>query len=511
VQPLSATFPRRMNPGAESGGTYAIDVLGTLASGLGVDSVESGRKALEVVRARAPELVTLSEQTGEDLILTSASFIEMMLASLRSDVEPPWNEFEQRSRDYGRLRAAQGLPLESLIDVLAVYRRATIELLSRPIQGKPHYEEILALAHSRLEDVTQRLTSAIAKGFLEHIDEEHRARESEMYGLAAIVSAMGRSLDLTETAEVALVESLAALRLSTGALWLRERSTYKLVHTVGLDADQVDEFARHVGPHGRASASAVGRAESQVDRVSGREWNALRAQLRVRGRTVGMMTVGTMVDRLFNASDLLFVAAVADQVAMAIDRARQFASEARTDHLTGLANRREFERVMEREVALAERHNRRLALMMIDLDNLKRINDKLGHSAGDGALRLVAQQLLRVVRASDLCARVGGDEFAVAMPETNLDRARDVAARLRRAVDQAGLGMRAPEHVEVSVGIASWSQGQDWQTVYQAADRDLYEDKRRRKTVRRWQQEDRSASPIRILGRGTGRRRVSGA
>src|ERR1051325_7152092 len=425
-----------MNPGAESGGTYAVDVLFRSASGLGVDSVESGRKALEVVRARAPELVTLSEQAGEDLILTSASFIEMMLASLRSDVEPPWNEFEQRSRDYGRLRAAQGLPLESLIDVLAVYRRATIELLSRPIQGKPHYEEILALAHSRLEDVTQRLTSAIAKGFLEHIDEEHRARESEMYGLAAIVSAMGRSLDLIETAEAA----------------------------------QIAEFAKPVGPHGRAAASAVGRAESQVDRISGPEWNALRAQLRVRGRTVGMMTVGTMVDRLFNASDLLFVAAVADQVAMAIDRARQFASEARTDHLTGLANRREFERVMEREVALAERHNRRLALMMIDLDNLKRINDKLGHSAGDAALRLVAQQLLRIARASDLCARVGGDEFAVAMPETNLDRARDVATRLRRAVEQAGLGMRAPEQVEVSVGIAAWSQGQDWQSVYQAAD-----------------------------------------
>jgi len=133
-----------MNPGAESGGSHAGDVLGTLASGLGVDSRESGRKALEVVRARSPELVSLSEETGEDLITTSAGFIEMLLASLRSDLELPWAEFGQRSRDYGRLRAAQGMPLESLIDVLAVYRRATIELLSRPIQGKPHYDEIIA-------------------------------------------------------------------------------------------------------------------------------------------------------------------------------------------------------------------------------------------------------------------------------------------------------------------------------------------------------------------------------
>src|SRR5579864_9311430 len=146
------------------------------------------------------------------------------------------------------MRAAQGLPLVSLIDALAVYRRATLELLSRPIQGKPHYDEIIAIAHGRLEDVTERLTTATAGGYLDHIDEEHRQRESEIYGVAAIVTAMGRSLDLGETAEVALVEALAALRLSTGALWLRERSANKLVHTVGLDSDQVDDFAHQVGP-----------------------------------------------------------------------------------------------------------------------------------------------------------------------------------------------------------------------------------------------------------------------
>jgi diguanylate cyclase (GGDEF)-like protein len=300
------------------------------------------------------------------------------------------------------------------------------------------------------------------------------------------------------------------LRLSTGGLWMRERSSYKLLHTVGLDEDQIDGFVRQAGPNVKAPASASGRSESQVDRISGHEWNALRAQLRVRGRTVGMLTAATRVDRVFNASELLFMAAVADQVAIAIERARQFASEARTDHLTGLANRREFERVMEREVALAERHNRRLSMMMIDLDNLKRINDRLGHRAGDGALKVVAQQLQRVVRASDVCARVGGDEFSVAMPETDLDRARDVAARLRGAADQAALSMRAPEHVEVSVGIAAWRPGQDWQGLYQAADADLYEDKRRRKTVRRWQQEDQPVQ-LRILGRAGGRRRVSGA
>src|SRR5207245_7686881 len=169
------------------------------------------------------------------------------------------------------------------------------------------------------------------------------------------------------------------------------------------------------------------------------------------------------------------------QVAIALDRARQFSNEARTDHLTGLANRREFERIMEREVALAERHSRQLSVMMIDLDNLKRINDRQGHSAGDAALRLVAQQMQRVVRASDICARIGGDEFGVAMPETNLDPAREVAARLRAAVNQASLAAKSPEPIEVSMGLTAWRPGQDWQAAYEVVDGELYEDKRRRK------------------------------
>jgi diguanylate cyclase (GGDEF)-like protein len=501
----------QMKPGAGFVGDDPGDVLNALASGLSADVTESGRKTVEVIRERSPELVRLSEETGEDLIAMSAGFIEMLLASLRTDLEPHWNTDDQRAREYGRMQAAQGIPLEMLIDLVAVYRRATIELVSRPLHHTARYDEILSVAQSRLEDVAERLTASIAGGYFEHFDEQHRMRESEMYGLASIVSAMGRSLDVTETVEVALVESLAALRLSTGALWLRERSTYKLVHTVGLDEDQIDDFSRQVGPQVAASSSANGRSESQVDRIWAKDWNVMRATMRVRGRTVGMMTVGTMVDRLFGASDLIFMAAVADQVAIAVDRARQFASEARTDHLTGLANRREFERVMEREVALAERHKRRLSLMMIDLDNLKRINDRQGHRAGDAALRLVAQQLQRVVRASDVCARVGGDEFAVAMPETDLDRARDVVARLRRSIQHVALSIKTPEQIEVSVGLAEWRSGQDWQAAYQASDGDLYEDKRRRKTVRRWQQEDKPAAPIRLLGRGGGRRKVSGA
>jgi diguanylate cyclase (GGDEF)-like protein len=495
-----------MTPGSAGGFGGAAEVLNSLALGLAADSALAGRKTLAVIQARSPELVRSSEGTGEDLIATSGRFVDMLLTSLRSDVELPWADYEKRTRDYGRLKAAQGVPLETLLDMLAVYRRATIELTTQPIEGTVERDEILALAHSRLEGVMERLTACVVRGYLEHLDAEHRTRESELSGLAAIVTSMGRSLDVGETAEVALVETLASLRMNAGALWSRERATFKLIRVAGLDPQDVEQFTRETGPHVQATVTAIGRSESRVDRGLGGDWNALRAQLRVQGRVVGVMTVGTRQPRVVGASDLLFMAAVADQVAIAIDRSREFSREARTDHLTGLANRREFERIMEREVALAERHKRNLSLMMIDVDNLKRINDRQGHRSGDAALRLVAQQLQRVFRTSDICARLGGDEFGVAMPETDLQRAHEVASRLRSALREASLAARSPQPVEVSMGLTSLRAGQDWQAVYEVVDRELYEDKRRRK-AQRLEAPETPAAPMRMLGR-TGRRRL---
>lgn len=501
-----------MNPGGVGfTADYPGDVLNALAIGLAADTAESGKKALDVVRVRSPELLRMSEQTGEDLLASSTSFIEVLLKSLRSDVELPWSNFEQRALDQGRLRAAQGVPLEAVIDVVSIYRRATIELIAAPLDVSRRRDEILGIAQRRLEDVVERLTSRIAQGYLDHLDAEHRARESELYGLAAIVTAMVRSTDMVESAEIALIESLTALRLNAGAVWLRERASYKLIHTVGLDVDQVEEFRTHAGPRAKATVSANGRSESRVDRVAGGGWTALRSQLRVKGRTVGVMTVGTQMQRVFGPTDFLFMAAVADQVAIVLDRARQFSTESRTDHLTGLANRREFERFMEREVAIAERHERRLTMMMIDLDNLKRINDRYGHRGGDAALRLVGQQLQRVVRSSDLCARIGGDEFAVAMPETVIDRGREVGSRLRSAVREMSLGAKSSEAVEVSIGLSAWRPGQDWQGVYQSADMDLYEDKRRRKLARRLDTRSERTTASLFSRGGRVKRRVAGA
>src|SRR6202521_169148 len=112
-----------MNPGAGSTADPSGDVLNALAIGLSADTPQSATKVLDVVRARSPELLRLSEQTDEDLLVISGTFIDALLLSLRSDVEPNWSHFEQRARDQGRLQSAQGIPLAALIDVVSICRR----------------------------------------------------------------------------------------------------------------------------------------------------------------------------------------------------------------------------------------------------------------------------------------------------------------------------------------------------------------------------------------------------
>src|SRR5205085_3469055 len=89
-----------------------------------------------------------------------------------------------------------------------------------------------------------------------------------------------------------------------------------------------------------------------------------------------------------------------------------------TDHLTGLANRRRFERQLEREVARTRRYGRPFCLLLVDIDNFKAVNDERGHEAGDEALRRVANAIQSDTRGIDTGARIGGDEFAVILPET---------------------------------------------------------------------------------------------
>lgn len=197
----------------------AGDILSALVDELEVDPAELGQRALKVWRERSPALVMLSENTGENPVATAAGFMQMLLGSLGSDADLDWSDCEQRSREYGRRRARQAVPLQSLIDELAVYRRATMELISTPLQENAGRDEILTLAQSRLQDVTDHVNQSIVAGYLGFI-EGGRPQTS----VAATVSAMGRrSSDLAQTARKGLGKTLSAVRLRARGRWLKAK------------------------------------------------------------------------------------------------------------------------------------------------------------------------------------------------------------------------------------------------------------------------------------------------
>ena len=150
-------------------------------------------------------------------------------------------------------------------------------------------------------------------------------------------------------------------------------------------------------------------------------------------------------------------------------QAAQLADLARTDELTGIPNRRAWEETLPRELSRARRERRPLCVAMLDLDRFKRYNDRRGHLAGDGLLKATTAAWTSELRAMDLLARTGGEEFALLLPACGVDHAANVAERLRA---------RVPDGQTCSVGIARWNGAEPAESIVARADSALYEAKR---------------------------------
>ena len=152
---------------------------------------------------------------------------------------------------------------------------------------------------------------------------------------------------------------------------------------------------------------------------------------------------------------------------------------ARTDPLTGISNRRTLDELATRALLTALRHERPLAVLLIDVDLFKHVNDTFGHDVGDGALRAIAHALAANLRGEDLLGRLGGEEFVVVLPETATEAARASAERLRGAIEDLTFacdGRAIP--LRVSVGIAVARAGDDLPALLRRADQMMYVAKR---------------------------------
>jgi diguanylate cyclase (GGDEF)-like protein len=151
------------------------------------------------------------------------------------------------------------------------------------------------------------------------------------------------------------------------------------------------------------------------------------------------------------------------------------------DGLTGLYNHRTFYALLGDELARAQRFQRPVSLLMLDIDHFKRVNDTHGHQAGDAILKGLSELLARQARAIDRVCRYGGEEIAIILPESDLEAAGNIAERLRASVETQPFGINtgAPVCITVSIGVASWPlQGNGADTLVAAADTALYEAKR---------------------------------
>ena len=223
------------------------------------------------------------------------------------------------------------------------------------------------------------------------------------------------------------------------------------------------------------SSVALYRFSESEDNNSGLLRSALAVPLIYESEVLGHLAVYS--HEAHDASDetLAQIEELTARAAPMIENARRF-REARLladmDSLTGLHNHRYFHEALAREVRRAHRYGRVLSLLVLDADLFKAVNDRIGHLAGDGVLAEAARRIGGVVRAVDVACRIGGDEFAVILPESGLVEAEQLAGRIQEAVSALPIGEAGT--VRFSAGVAELHDREDAPTLFERADHALY-------------------------------------
>ncbi|HEY2939476.1 MAG TPA: sensor domain-containing diguanylate cyclase [Gaiellaceae bacterium] len=354
---------------------------------------------------------------------------------------------------------ALGAALVTLVLVLAV-------LVLRRRGGRHEREaiELVSEMNWRMERTVRELSEA-----LERAREE--ARRNRFLG------ELGNSIDLDEVLSHTLQAGGAIPGVDAALVSLQVAGEKPIVATLGLSSDEAHRQVISGPPDGQ-EAQAISIVYQYPPGMDAAELIHSGVAVPVRGETgpMGFLAVfSRSASHRYDEEVTRELEELAQRAGPAIANARRF-REARQladlDALTGLHNRRYFHETLAREVSRAQRYGRRLALVVFDLDDFKAINDRIGHLAGDAVLAEIAERVRDVVRTADIACRVGGDEFAVILPESSMDDADQLYHRVRGAVSSRAVAQAG--RLNLSAGIAELSEDDDATTFFERADGALY-------------------------------------
>jgi diguanylate cyclase (GGDEF)-like protein len=340
-------------------------------------------------------------------------------------------------------------------------------VVRRRSHGDERLTEIVRELEARMDGMVRELTTTIEQS---HIEGRRTRMLGELAGSIDLDEVLTRVLEAAGA-----IEGVDAALVSLAA----QPGGEPVVATLGLSADEAERQAVLGPPDGRAARAISMSYEYGGDEDSA-ESEAIRSGVAVPlpgdAATLGLLTIFTRsTEQTFNEEQVSELEQLALRAGPAIENARRFREAkqlADLDALTGLHNRRYFHETLAREVARAHRYDRRLALIVFDLDDFKAINDRIGHLSGDGVLAEAAERIRDVVRSADIACRVGGDEFAVILPESTLSDADQLYGRLRSALSSRPVGQAGP--LTMSAGMAELQPDDDAIAFFQRADHALY-------------------------------------
>jgi diguanylate cyclase (GGDEF)-like protein len=352
-----------------------------------------------------------------------------------------------------------------------------VVVLVRRAKRRPEPQVAEASAVGNLEARMEELARELQESVRRAEEETQRSR---------FLNQIGTTVDLDRVLETTLDAAVALPRVDAALVRLdgtgEEADVSKPITGSRGFGDEQPDASSFFGQPGSWGARSVELSYRYEEPAEGAIRAALGVPLVDRAGGVGWLGIFSRDPQArFGDDDLRRAEELAERVAPALENARRFQEarqQADLDALTGLHNRRYFHETLAREVARAHRYSRGLGLVIVDIDDFKGVNDRIGHLAGDGALAEVAERMREAVRESDIPCRIGGDELALILPESRLADAQRLAARIEQAVIARPVARAG--HMRVSTGFAELQANEDSTILFERADQSLYAAKQRR-------------------------------